>query len=600
MNYKQTILAAAVISAAYTAHANTPPTQALELKDPLTGQQWHLQNTGQTGFSLSAGQVGQDLDIDFSDRMGIKGRGITVSVIDSGVEIAHPDLLNNVVPGSKNLTDGSDDPVDFHGHGTSVAGLIAAEEGNGLGGRGVAPYANLIGFNFLSEQSIKSWMISHGLSEDFRELDRFTDPRVFNQSYGWTPSTPLSATNARFAIEEHVMRDISLESHWGRGSVYVKSAGNSYTSYSSYIQGLRFLVLPYENKDFFNNQGLPFHNANITLGNTTNWNLVISALNANGKIASYSSVGANVFLSAPGGEYGSDSPAMVTTDLTGCDQGGNVAGSHTNTLHGGGELDPNCNYRGTMNGTSSAAPNVSGAIATVMSANHALDARTVRHILASTARKTDENNQGVSINFENAQGKNVSYNAIPAWQTNAAGYNFHNFYGFGAINVDDAVYKALFSGFSLPALQTTPWQLKQADVTIPDATLAGAQSVMRVNENLTIEAVQLKVNIDHERLRDIAIELTSPSGTRSVLLSARTGFLSINNTEGGFKESIMLSHHFFGESSQGDWTIKVIDTDKGTSNTLIYNSAIGLFATNTKNNAVDGVLKDWSLKVYGH
>ncbi|TMP77890.1 peptidase S8, partial [Pseudoalteromonas ruthenica] len=117
--------------------------------------------------------------------------------------------------------------------------------------------------------------------------------------------------------------------------------------------------------------------------------LVVSALNADGKLSSYSSVGANVFLSAPGGEYGQDRPAMVTVDLTGCDKGSNVSGAHKNALHGGAELDPNCDYRGTMNGTSSAAPNASGAIATVMSANPALDARTVRHILASTARKTD-------------------------------------------------------------------------------------------------------------------------------------------------------------------------------------------------------------------
>ena len=601
MIYKKNILAAAVLSATCAANANTAPTQELTKKDPLTFQQWHLQNTGQTGFSLSAGQVGEDLNLDFSDRMGIKGRGITVSVIDTGVEISHPDLVNNVVPGSKNLVDGSDFPTDNNGHGTAVAGLIAAEEGNGLGGRGVAPYANLVGFNFLDEQSVTSWMVSHGLNEDFRALDRFTDPRVFNQSYGSTPSAPIDGTlanNPRFALEEQVMQDITLDSHWGRGAVYVKSAGNSFRNYNAYIQGTRFLVLPYENNQFFNNQGLPFHDANITSSNTTNWNLVVSALNADGKLSSYSSVGANVFLSAPGGEYGQDRPAMVTVDLTGCDKGGNVTGAHKNALHGGAELDPNCDYRGTMNGTSSAAPNASGAIATVMSANPALDSRTVRHILASTARKTDPTHAGVSINFESATGEQVNYDAIPAWQTNAAGYNFHNFYGLGAFNIDDAVYKALFTGVSLPELQTTQWQLQEANVAIPDASLAGAQSTTVVEENLTIEAVQLKLNVDHERLRDIAVELTSPSGTRSVVLSARTGFL--NGTDGGFTNSIMLSHHFYGEQSQGNWTIKVIDTDKGTSSTLIYNQNIGLFRTNAANDTVDGVLKDWSLRIYGH
>ncbi|MCF6437705.1 S8 family serine peptidase [Pseudoalteromonas sp. MMG022] len=601
MNNNKSLLVLAVVAATGSVYANTSPDQDLIKRDPLTFQQWHLQNTGQTGFSLSAGKVGEDLNLDFADRMGIKGRGITVSVIDTGVEISHPDLKNNVVPGSRNLIDGSDYPVDTHGHGTAVAGLIAAEEGNNLGGRGVAPYANLIGFNYLSEQSLASWMVSHGLSEDFRVLDRFTDPRVFNQSYGSTPSSPPNgdlSLDPEYALVEQVMRDISLDSHWGRGAAYVKSAGNSFRYYNTYIQGIPFYVIPYENNEFFNNNGLPFHNANIELGNTLFWNLVVSSLNADGHLSSYSSAGANIFLSAPGGEYGQDKPAMVTVDLTGCEQGMNVTGTHKNALHGGSQLDPNCDFTGVMNGTSSAGPNVAGAVATVMSANPALDARTVRHILASTARKVDPQHQGVSLDFETASGETVTYDAVPGWQTNAAGYHFHSFYGLGAVNVDDAVYKALFTGASLPQLQITPWQKQTAGVTVPDASLVGAQSTMGIDQNLTIEAVQLKLNLDHERLRDIAIELTSPSGTRSVMMSARTGFL--DGTDGGYTDTVMLSHQFYGEKSQGNWTLKVLDTDKGTSSTLIYNPEIGLFATNRTNNTVDGVLKDWSLRIYGH
>jgi len=601
MNYKKNLIVLSILSAATSAYANTSPELPLTKRDPLTFQQWHLQNTGQTGFSKSAGTVGQDLNVDFADRMGIKGRGITVSVIDTGVEISHPDLADNVVPGSRNLIDGSDYPLDNHGHGTSVAGLIAAVEGNNIGGRGVAPYANLVGFNYLDEQSMASWMVSHGLSEDFRALDRFTDPRVFNQSYGSTPASPRNgdlSNDPAAELEEAIMQDITLNSHWGRGAIYVKSAGNSFGYYNTYINGVKYLVLPYENKEFFNNQGLPFHDANITVDNASNWNLVVSALNADGKLASYSSVGSNIFLSAPGGEYGEDAPAMVTTDLTGCNKGMNRTGPHGNSLHGGTELDPECNYAGTMNGTSSAAPNTSGAIATVMSANPALDSRTIRHLLASTARKTDPTNPGVMLQFENAQGEMVSYDAIPSWQTNAAGYNFHYFYGLGAVNVDDAVFKALFTGVSLPKLQVTDWQKEVADIAIPDASLDGAVSAMQVDQDLTIEAVQLKVNIDHERVRDIAIELTSPSGTRSVVLSPRTGFLRGN--EGGFTDALMLTHHFYGENSKGNWTIKVLDTDKGNSYTLIYNQSAGLIGYNNKNNELAGVLKDWSLKIYGH
>ena len=72
--------------------------------------------------------------------------------------------------------------------------------------------------------------------------------------------------------------------------------------------------MPYEKQERFNNFGLPFHNANISADNANFWNLVVSAYNAEGKLASYSSVGANVFLTAPGGEYSQAAPeAPVVT-----------------------------------------------------------------------------------------------------------------------------------------------------------------------------------------------------------------------------------------------------------------------------------------------
>ena len=600
---KPSLLAASVILACTPAIAKiTDSTFPLQNGDPLVAEQWHLQNIGQTGFSQSAGTSGNDLDIDFTHLMGIKGRGITVSVIDSGVEIDHPDLRANVVAGSLNLGDGSDYPQDNNGHGTSVAGLIAATEANGLGGRGVAPHANIVGFNYLPNQTVGNWLVSHGLSEDFRQLDRFTDPRVFNQSYGSTPATPVVhnyVLNPWQELQDDVYRYITEESHWGRGSVYVKSAGNSFGTYNAYYQGVPILVLPYENNQFFNNQGLPFHNANIAPDNNNHWNLVVSALDAHGKLTSYSSVGSNVFVAAPGGEFGEAAPAMVTIDLQGCEAGSNVAGEHGNALHGGSELDPNCDYTGTMNGTSSAAPNTSGAIANIMSANHALDARAIRHILAQTARKTDENHPGVDLTFENADGELVTYNAIPSWQRNAAGYNFHQFYGFGAVDVDDAVYKALFTPVTpLPEQVITPWQTQIADTEIPDASLTGATSTLAFEQDVIVEAVQVKLNIDHTRLRDLAIELISPSGTRSVLMSARTGWLG--TTEGGYTDTLMLSNHFYGESAKGEWQLKVIDTDKGNSFTVGFNASIGLVGFNRNNNAENGVLKDWSLRVIGH
>jgi subtilisin-like proprotein convertase family protein len=235
-----------------------------------------------------------------------------------------------------------------------------------------------------------------------------------------------------------------------------------------------------------------------------------------------------------------------------------------------------------------------------MSANPQLDARTVKHILATTARKPDPNNSGVELSFSDNNGNISSYNAVPGWQQNAAGYNFHYFYGLGAIDVDAAVAMALQTTSALPALQISDWHSNSNNtaLTIPDANVAGVQDTMQLTDNLTIEAVQLKFSVKHERMRDLAIELISPSGTRSVLLSPRTGVLNI--TGDTVHNAVLLSQHFYGEPAAGAWQIKLIDTDNGSSQTLLYSQQTGLLSMNDTNNSTNGTLLSWSLRVYGH
>jgi hypothetical protein len=69
------------------------------------------------------------------------GRGVRVAVIDSGVEAGHPDLAGQVVH-NQNFVD--DRPAPAEGHGTAVAGIIAARADNGAGIAGVAPQARLL------------------------------------------------------------------------------------------------------------------------------------------------------------------------------------------------------------------------------------------------------------------------------------------------------------------------------------------------------------------------------------------------------------------------------------------------------------------------
>ncbi len=72
------------------------------------------------------------------------GTGITVAVVDSGVNAAHPDLAGQVLPGADFITGLEGTAIDPHGHGTHVAGTIAALAGNGAGIAGLAPDARIL------------------------------------------------------------------------------------------------------------------------------------------------------------------------------------------------------------------------------------------------------------------------------------------------------------------------------------------------------------------------------------------------------------------------------------------------------------------------
>lgn len=71
-----------------------------------------------------------------------RGEGVKVAVIDTGVDLDHPDLVKNLLPGM-NFIDPSKQPWDDNQHGTHVAGIIAAEN-NEIGMVGVAPSAKVI------------------------------------------------------------------------------------------------------------------------------------------------------------------------------------------------------------------------------------------------------------------------------------------------------------------------------------------------------------------------------------------------------------------------------------------------------------------------
>ncbi|WP_396588420.1 S8 family serine peptidase [Bermanella sp. R86510] len=570
--------------------------------DELYAQQWHLKNTAQDAFSNTVGTLGHDINAEPVHKQGILGAGVNIAIVDSGLEIAHPDLVDNVLPGRSYdylSNDNDPSPIDSEGdHGTSVAGLSAAVGYNGIGGRGVAPDANLLGFNWLKTQGLDEWVRNHG-------GDQTDDVLVINESYGLTIFGPESFDAFGNDLAEEHLKEVTKNNNQGRGVLLVKSAGNSFVDQRNFdltIQGKTpdLILSPYYQDD--KDESLSANIAGTEPDASSIYHTIVSALNANAQspLSSYSTVGASVWVSAPGGEYGQDAPAMITTDVAGCDKG--YAQDGEAGFNGDITLNENCNYVSTFNGTSSAAPVVSGVAALLFSANDKLTWRDVRHIMASTAKKIHQD--FVPISVENTAGD--EYVAEPGWFTNDAGYNFHNWYGFGLVDAEKAIEMALDDSYSLlPELKETAF-IQPSNTTsaqIPES-MTGAMRLVNVSEELTVEAVQVKLSVSHGRDSDLAVELVSPSGTKSVVLQPRS-LLIADQADGmedtDFNNTVLLSNAFYGEPSEGTWLVKVIDTNDGNFEVGTYSIGDEKAESLTMaNNAELGILTDVSIRIYGH
>lgn len=526
---------------------------ATSFNDPLIPFSWHINNTGQANFSAAGGTAGEDINVIEILEDAITGKNIKIAVSDDGLEITHEDLAANIIPNaSRSYVSSSpatwiSDPVheaDSIGHGTAVSGIIAAVAGNGLGGIGIAPDAQLAGFRYLST--------TQSLAKDIDQANGDFD--IFNYSYGYTNCAKIDIEDSLIAQYEYGTSTLRS----GKGAIYIKAAGNDF------VGTLRDCGVASDN--------LFFGNANMAEDNTLPEIIVVAAINADGTAASYSTPGANLWISGTGGEFGIDKPALISTDRTGCNVGFSTdAASPANSFEDGGTLNTNCNYTSTMNGTSAATPSTSGVVALMLEANPNLTWRDVKYILAISARQV-QSSAGTS---NHPTGENLSGHVYQdGWVINGAGIPFHNWYGFGAVDAMAAVTMATTYNTYLPALVKTSWEDSGTlSLGVPDNNATGVSNSITISENVQIEAVQLEASVSHTFAGDLGLEITSPAGTKSILLNINSNILDTN-----LSNAIFTSNAFLNESSQGQWTVKVIDGA----------------AQDT------GTLTNWKLRFYGH
>jgi type VII secretion-associated serine protease mycosin len=181
------------------------------------------------------------------------GAGVTVAVIDTGVDASHPDLAGQVLPGFDEITQKAGVSIDPAGHGTHVAGTIAALTGNDVGVGSVAPNAKILPIRVLDANG--SGYMSDAANGIVYAADHGAN--VINMSLG-TTSKVAAVTNA-------------IAYARSKGVVVVASSGNDRT------------------------KGSPVNYPAADVGV-----IAVAATDSNDAIATYSTAGGYVDLAAPG------------------------------------------------------------------------------------------------------------------------------------------------------------------------------------------------------------------------------------------------------------------------------------------------------------
>ena len=426
-----------------------------------------------------------------------------------------PQWLANATPGQMA---GEGSGGKFSDHATLVAGVMVASR-NGEGSVGVAYDASIAGY----------WVDKH----DFTNLSHMREYDVVNHSWGSSNHFDLKFTPTELGLMPSPFKQAIGQGRDGLGTVIVTAGGNDRekggnTNYSNLTNSRSSVIVG-------------AINATTDLG----------ALQLGGK--PFSSPGASILVSAPGSNVTSTS-RLVQND------NGSTFGSDTSVSQG----------------TSFAAPIVSGIVALMLEANPTLGYRDVQQILAISARKVNDS----ATTWQTNGGQN--------W--NGGGMHVSHDYGYGEVDARAAVRLAetwnsqqiLTNELSL----ATPLDSGVLNRPISDGQGAGiSHSLSMGNVDLLAEHVEVKVSLTHARPGDLILKLISPSGTESILMNRpgkAPGSDASDRGNASFDGAQSLDYVFStallrGEAVQGNWTLHVIDSVTGDI----------------------GTLNNWSLNVFG-
>lgn len=484
----------------------------------LTPAQWHLKNDGSVAGTIA----GNDLNVEAAWTAGASGLGINITVVDTGVDVTHPDLINNlkISLGRDIIGDDADpSPGTGENHATAVSGVAAARGNNSLGVTGVAFQAGIIPIRLItsSGQTISQTVTALGWRAQVTDTDATSRTSVSNNS--WGPSDDgidHGALNDEPATSEvAAIRTGVVSGRGGKGVTYVFASGNGRKDDTTNSVGA-------DSCDF---DGYASNRLVMAIG----------ATNGSGQVCSYSEGGLNLFAT---GVVGDTEGGIVTTDRQGAlgyNTAATSAGDYTTSIT-------------NLRGTSFAAPQAAGVIGLILEANQNLTWRDVRHIIARTAVKVSPTDS--------------SWRTLPAPTTGGTALHWSPDFGFGRLNASAAV--AAVTGWTLIPAESTPLQATTTvGLAIPDASATGVGADLPITaaSDFRIESVEFSVAPTHADQSQLTYTLISPAGTKSVAKGRK-----YDHTAARSRVFTSLAH--WGEGANGTWRVEVADTVSGTTGTL--------------------------------
>ncbi|XP_011369584.1 neuroendocrine convertase 2 [Pteropus vampyrus] len=229
------------------------------------------------------------------------------------------------------------------------------------------------------------------------------------------------------------------------------------------------------------------------------------------------------------------------------------AGVATTDLYG------NCTLR--HSGTSAAAPEAAGVFALALEANLALTWRDMQHLTVLTSKR------------------NQLHDEVHQWRRNGVGLEFNHLFGYGVLDAG-AMVKMAKDWKTVPERFHCVGGSVQDPEKIPSTgklVLTLTTDACEGKENFVryLEHVQAVITVNATRRGDLNINMTSPMGTKSILLSRRP---RDDDSKVGFDKWPFMTTHTWGEDARGTWTLE-----------------LGFVGSAPQK----GVLKEWTLMLHG-